>query len=243
MCTVTFVPLKEKIFLVSNRDERQWRLPAIPPQFYDFTSGKIYFPKDADEGGTWFAVHENGNILALLNGGFKNHIPQPRYERSRGLILLDLAQTTNPFDNFRSINLENIEPFTLVLWSNEKLFECRWDGERKHSKQLDVSLPYIWSSATLYDDEAIARRENWFENWLDKHPEFTIDDILDFHQFNEDENRNKDLVLHQQDKIFTVSITGVEVSAGLAHLKYLDLLTNQVFLQNITFKKEIIPNL
>ena len=243
MCTVTYIPSKEKIFLVSNRDEKHWRLPAIPPQPYDFSSGKIYFPKDADEGGSWFAVHENGNTLVLLNGGFKNHIPQPRYERSRGLVLLELAQTANPFDKFRSINLENIEPFTLVLWSNEKLFECRWDGERKHSKQLDKSLPYIWSSVTLYDDEAIAIRENLFENWLDKHPEFSIDDILNFHQFSGEANSHNNLLSNNQGKIFTVSITGVEISSATAHLKYLDLLTNQVFLQNITFKKETIPNL
>jgi len=243
MCTVTFIPSKEKIFLVSNRDEKNWRLPAIPPQSYDFSSGKIYFPKDADEGGSWFAVHENGNILVLLNGGFKNHIPQPKYERSRGLVMLDLAQTANPFDKFRSINLENIEPFTLVLWSNEKLFECRWDGERKHSIHLERSLPYIWSSVTIYDDEAIAIRENLFENWLDEHPVFSIDDIIDFHQFSGDSNSRKDLLMKSESKIFTVSITGVEVSAGTAHLKYIDLLTNQVFLQNITFKKETIPNL
>jgi transport and Golgi organization protein 2 len=243
MCTVTYIPSKDKIFLVSNRDEKHWRLPAIPPQAYDISSGKIYFPKDADEGGSWFAVHENGNTLVLLNGGFKNHTPQPRYERSRGLVLLDLAQTANPFDNFRSINLENIEPFTLVLWSNEKLFECRWDGERKHSKQLDKTLPYIWSSVTVYDDEAIAIRENQFENWLDRHPDFSIDDILDFHQFSGEANRQTDLLRNRNDKIFTVSITGVEISSATAHLKYLDLLTNQVFLQNITFKKETIPNL
>ena len=243
MCSVTFIPSKDKIFLVSNRDEKHWRLPAIPPQAYDFSSGKIYFPKDADQGGSWFAVHENGNTLVLMNGGFKNHIPQPRYERSRGLVLLDLAQTTNPFDNFRSINLENIEPFTTVLWSNEKLFECRWDGERKHSKQLDKTLPYIWSSVTLYDDEAVAIKENQFENWLDQHHEFSIDDILDFHQFNGEANSHNDLLSNSHDKIFTVSITGVEISSATAHLKYLDLLTNQVFLQNITFKKETIPNL
>lgn len=238
MCTVTFLPAQGKIFLASNRDEQYWRLPAIPPLAYSFPSGEIYFPKDADAGGTWFAVHENGNIIVLLNGSHENHVRQPAYSKSRGLVLLDLIQAGNPFDNFRSINLEDIEPFTLVLWAREELFECRWDGERKHSKQLDKFFPQIWSSVTLYNPDVIAKRQNWFEKWLAGRREFTMDDILQFHQFTGDGDSQNNLLMNRHGKVFTVSITGVEISGGTASMKYLDLLTNQIFLQHIVFKKE-----
>ncbi|MEJ0104485.1 MAG: hypothetical protein WDO19_18810 [Bacteroidota bacterium] len=38
---------------------------------------KSNFPKDGNAGGTWFAVHENGNVIVLLNGGFKFHESAP----------------------------------------------------------------------------------------------------------------------------------------------------------------------
>ena len=238
MCTVTFIPAGEKIFLVSNRDEKHWRSPAVSPQPYDFPSGKIYFPKDADAGGTWFAVHENGNAIVLLNGGFKAHVPQPPYRMSRGLVTVELIQVNHPFDRFRSINLENIEPFTLVLWENEELFECRWDGERKHSKQLDKTAPQIWSSVTLYSEEVIMKRQTWFEDWLKSRSIISLDDVLNFHRFTGDGDDHNDLLINRNGKVFTVSITGVGLSATAAHIKYLDLLTNQLFLQDIALLKE-----
>ena len=239
MCTVTYIPAKEKIFLTSNRDEKSWRFPAIPPCEYDFLSGKIYYPKDANAGGTWLAVHENGNIIVLLNGGFKFHESKPPYRKSRGLILLDLVQHESPFDFFRSISLEEIEPFTLVIWQDNELFECRWDGEKKHAKQIDKSVPHIWSSATLYNEEITSKRKMWFEKWLKERNEFSQTDILRFHQFTGDGDSHNDLAMNRDDKVFTVSITGVEISDHKAQITYLDLPENKTYLCNIDLKKEL----
>ena len=90
MCTVTFIPAKDRIYLTSNRDEKHWRTAALPPAAYEFDSGKMLFPKDGDAGGTWVAAHENGNAIVFLNGGLVAHVPNPPYRKSRGLILLDL---------------------------------------------------------------------------------------------------------------------------------------------------------
>src|ERR1044071_9417826 len=110
MCTVTFIPAGDKIYLTSNRDEKYWRSEALAPAAYQFPSGKILFPKDGDAGGTWMAVHENGNAIVFLNGGFTSHTPQPPYRKSRGLILLDLIESTAAYNSFLAINLNNIEP-------------------------------------------------------------------------------------------------------------------------------------
>ena len=74
MCTVTFIPTGDKYFITSNRDEKNTRKFAIPPSAYEFESGKIFFPKDGDRGGSWIAIHENGNAAVLLNGAFEKHI-------------------------------------------------------------------------------------------------------------------------------------------------------------------------
>ena len=239
MCTVTYIPFNRKVFITSNRDEKSWRLTAVPPQEYSFLSGKIYFPKDTNAGGSWFAVHENGNAIVLLNGGFKLHESKPPYRLSRGLILLDLIQHDSPFDYFRSISLEEIEPFTLVIWQDNELFECRWDDEKKYAKQIDKSVPHIWSSVTLYNDETALKRKSWFDAWLKNTNEFTQRDILHFHQFTGDGDAHNDLTMNRDGNVFTVSITGVEISDHTAQMAYLDLQNNREYLQHIEFKKEL----
>jgi hypothetical protein len=215
------------------------RTAALPPKEYTFLSGKIYFPKDMGAGGTWLAVHENGNVLVLLNGAIKLHESKPPYRTSRGLILLDLIQYDSPFDYFRSISLDEIEPFTLVIWQDEELFECRWDGEKKYAKQIDKSIPHIWSSVTLYGDEATAKRKQWFEEWLVGKKDFTQADIMHFHQFTGDGDGQNDLLMNRDDKVFTVSITGIEVMEHKAQMTYLDVQNNEKYKLDIQLKNEL----
>jgi hypothetical protein len=226
MCTVTFIPSRQHIVLTSNRDEKYWRQPAQVPVAHAFNTGNIIFPKDGDAGGTWFAVHENGNAVVFLNGGFEKHEPAPPYRRSRGLILLDLLDSASPYGTFMFIDLENIEPFTAVIWDNGNLYECRWDGSRKHSKQMDRSRPHIWSSCTLYDEQVISKRKQWFDNWLLKHHSPTQDDILHFHQFTGDGDTHNDLLMNRDGKVFTVSVTSAAISTDFARLQYADIRNN-----------------
>src|SRR5437763_7529422 len=163
MCTVTFIPSKEGIYLTSNRDEKHWRSAAIGPEAYAFTTGRIIFPKDGDAGGSWIAIHENGNAVVFLNGGFVFHQSKPPYRKSRGLVLIDLINHESPLASFHEIALEGIEPFTAVIWQGYELHECRWDGKDKYAKQAAADQPHIWSSATLYDEEVASKRKKWFE--------------------------------------------------------------------------------
>ena len=222
MCTVTFIPSKQKIFLTSNRDEKHWRAAASFPEAYPAQTGKIIFPKDGDAGGTWFAVHENGNAVVFLNGGFVKHTPQPPYRKSRGLILLDVVDRESPLQAFQEIDLENIEPFTAVIWEKAKLNECRWTGSEKHQSPLAEDVPHIWSSATLYDAEVVIKRRNWFQQWLEEHPHPSQEEILDFHQFTGDGDEHNDLVMNRDGKVFTVSVTSALIGEDKIVLEYVD---------------------
>ncbi|MEP7259187.1 MAG: NRDE family protein, partial [Flavitalea sp.] len=121
MCTVTYIPVGNTIFLTSNRDEQNRRLPALPPEMYNLCSGNLIFPKDGDAGGTWIAIHENGNAIVFLNGALVGHTSEPPYRKSRGLILIDLIDHITPFNSFLAINLNRIEPFTAVILDNGHL--------------------------------------------------------------------------------------------------------------------------
>ena len=239
MCTVTFLPLAKQVFLTSNRDESKERSTAIYPEVYQLSSGRILFPKDADAGGTWIALHENGNAIVFLNGAITKHEHLPPYRKSRGLILLELIDSELPFETFQKLDLDNIEPFTAIVWENRRLFECRWDGVEKHVACPDPSRPHIWSSVTLYNPEIIAKREGWFKEWLQKIPFPTQEDIIRFHQFTGDGDSRNDLRMNRNGETFTVSITSLKLENLRSVIQYLDLKNDRKSVAEFTMEKHI----
>jgi hypothetical protein len=240
MCTVTYIPAADKVYLTSNRDEKHWRSPALAPAVYDLSPGKVLFPKDADAGGTWIAAHENGNAIVFLNGAWTAHTPQPPYRKSRGLVLLDLLNSSLPYHYFLTLPLDNIEPFTAIIWEEGALYECRWDGAQKYEQTLDTSRPYIWSSVTLYNQEVIGKRQQWFEAWLQQQPTPLLEDILHFHQFTGDGDEKNDLMMNRDGKVCTVSVTAVVITAHSIDMHYLDLKNNQTFAQELATEKTMV---
>ena len=119
MCTVTFISTKEGCIITSNRDEKITREKAIPPQSYEINTKKIIFPKDQKAGGTWIAHTEN-KIVVLLNGAHEKHVVKPSYRKSRGLIVVEIASANNSLALWKTIDLTEVEPFTIVLFENNK---------------------------------------------------------------------------------------------------------------------------
>lgn len=210
MCTVTYIPVRHGFYLTSNRDEKQTRLRAEEPHIYTGRTGNLLFPKDSSAGGTWFAVHEKGFAAVLLNGAIQKHIAKPPYRRSRGLILLDLLDQPDPLQAFHSIDMDNIEPFTVVLVKDGQLQLCRWDGNTRYHRLLDAALPHIWSSVTLYSPEIIRKRELWFKDWLEGYPLPDAEAILWFHRHAGDGDKRNDVLMDRGGEMLTVSITCLE---------------------------------
>jgi len=238
MCTVTFIPVSDKFFITSNRDEKNNRRQAMPPAVYPFESGKIIFPKDGDAGGTWIALHENGNAAVLLNGAFEKHVPQPPYRLSRGQILVHVIASESPVRRFERVGLDRIEPFTLVVIEAGDLYECRWDGSKKHFRQLRKYRHHIWSSVTLYEDRVIRKREQWFAEFLNKNLNPTEEDILHFHRFSGDGDKTNDLQMERNGLYSTVSITSILLTADRGRMKYLDLKENSVHERKIELRPD-----
>lgn len=226
MCTVTYIPCRETYFITSNRDEKYSRSTAIAPVVYEINQRKLIFPKDADAGGSWIAMDENGNTAVLLNGAFEKHESTPPYKQSRGQVFLTIIAAQHPTLQFHQIDLSGIEPFTVIILDKHQLHECRWDGASKHSKQLRKHQPHIWSSVTLYDSVTIKKREKWFADFLKRHEEPTQKDILEFHHFAGDGNSDNDLLMKRDGIFSTVSITNILLTSDRASMKYVDLKNN-----------------
>lgn len=222
MCTVTFVPTKEGVYLTSNRDEKHTRSAAKHPVQKLINGYEILYPIDTDTGGTWIAVKNNGDAAVLLNGGFTNHIPASSYRQSRGIIFLELISAAHPSLLFQSIDLVDIAPFTLVLFVNATLTECRWDGEEKHVLIPDQTIPHIWSSATLYDKNVRAEREDWFREWFANTSLIDRNAIIHFHTSGGNGNSENAILVNRDNQLFTVSITSVFITRDIVDMKYID---------------------
>ncbi|MFT3795254.1 NRDE family protein [Flavobacterium sp.] len=227
MCTVSFVRSQNKIILTSNRDEEVVR-PSLEPKCYAVGNKNVYFPKDPRAGGTWFAVAENANAIVLLNGASERHEWKPPYRKSRGLIVLDLVSADSPIAEWDGIDLDHIEPFTIVLYEKEKLYQLRWNGTEKESKPLDPAKNYIWSSTTLYPKNIRDNRAQWFEQFLDTRPDVNEAEMFNFHRYTEEGNNESGLVI---DRSFlkTLSITQTVIEDNKVSFLHHDLLGQQEF--------------
>lgn len=218
MCTVTFIPTPDGFYLTSNRDESGRRGRARAPEVYSEGMGRLMYPRDADAGGSWVVLKEKATAGVLLNGAFRKHVRTASYRVSRGLLLLEIIGKPDPLEHLGGMDLDGVEPFTLVLFYGGDLWDCRWDGSRKHIQWLDRSRPHIWSSATLYDEAESSERERWFREWLTCREGVAPEDILAFH---------KRVALNRENEVFTVSVTSIVVKTTQARMIYHDLQTDE----------------
>jgi hypothetical protein len=211
MCTVSYVPLDNGFVLTSNRDELADRPASLPPGFYVTEEGvSLYYPKDPIGKGSWIAASEDERIVCLLNGGYHSHPHQPPYNRSRGLIVLEAFQYETPFDFYQSIDLIGVEPFTLIMVWAGLLFEFRWSGSEKHFLSLP-NQPYLWASATLYNNESIALKRSWLKKYLEDHPLPTQETLLDFHKDGGITDAMNGMRIKRSSGLQTLSITSIQL--------------------------------
>ncbi len=210
MCTVTYLPLGNNNFiLTSSRDVPFSRKKSEFPKKYIEDKIELYYPKDGQAGGTWIGTSIKNRLICLLNGGFKNHQQKDFYSKSRGIIVKDLLKTSDILKTCNEIELNNVEPFTLVIveWSTTLiLIEFVWDGSKKHIKKL-LQEAKIWSSSTLYSDGMKEMRIKWFTDWKLRQA-FDSKSILEFHHKAGVGNPKIDVVM-KRPKVGTVSITQV----------------------------------
>lgn len=229
MCTVSFVFANAKTIITSNRDEQVARPHAIEPRRYSVNNRNVIFPKDQKAGGTWYAITEDGTVLVLLNGAAEKHQLKSSYRRSRGLIVLDIISAISPVMAWETIDLTDIEPFTLVLFQDKKLYQLRWDEIKKETLPLDAAQNHIWSSSTLYPSEVRQKRAGWFHTFLAARPNVTEQEMLHFHRYTEEGNSENGLVIDRNGLLKTLSITQTVIDKNKIVLSHHDLQQQQEF--------------
>jgi hypothetical protein len=237
MCTVSFIPQKEKILIAHSRDEKNNREKGTAPGQYIINGYTLLCPRDKAAGGSWIACHQDGAVAVLLNGAFEKHQQRTAYRKSRGLVFLDIVASSDLYLACKRVDLTNVEPFTLVLWAGDRLFECRWDGVKKHISELSAAAAHIWSSVTLYDAAIAFKRKKWFEAWLQLHPFPSIEELVQFHLFAGDGDPDNNLRINRTGFLLTVSITAIEIAKDKFMMQYLDLPAEDKSVRELQFTK------
>ncbi|MBC7439201.1 MAG: NRDE family protein [Flavobacterium sp.] len=232
MCTVSFVASDGNIILTSNRDEKIIRPQAVEPKIYIVNNKNIIFPKDPKAGGTWYAVTETANIAVLLNGAAEKHQLKSKYRKSRGLILLDIISGNSPIETWKNIDLQEIEPFTIVLFQENKLYQLRWNEVEKETVNLRIEDNYIWSSSTLYPKAIREKRTKWFYEFINSKTTISADNMIHFHRHTESENDENGLVINRNDTLKTLSITQTTIVENKIDMSYFDLIQAEKFENN-----------
>lgn len=207
MCTVSYINGLHGRIITSNRDENIGRKSAIPPKTYRLGQCKLVYPKDPEKKGTWIAVRKDGWVAVLLNGALEPFEKSTLHTISRGQIILEIFQHWQIVSGLKSLSLERVAPFTLVLSNISRLMLVRWDGRERQIQDLDIEKSYLWSSATLYDPVTMHRKEQDFKNFMEStgyDPSPT--DVIKFHKGHY--SRTKDGMLYNDvTGIKTLSIT------------------------------------
>lgn len=241
MCTVSYLPhSRSKLTLTSSRDESRLR-KTNPPIKQMVAGNAIYFPQDEIAGGTWIAASSNKRISCLLNGAFQNHIRKDEYGKSRGKILLESFEFSDVDEFVNLADFENVEPFTLIfiqLNKSLKLTELRWDGFHKYYKTLDSKKPQIWSSATLYNENARKIRNQWFNDWLNNSTQLNEQNIWKFHSSSHGNDPSMDILMKRNEILQTVSITQITMNNQLLKMRYQDLIHSKYGVIHDYFQKD-----
>jgi hypothetical protein len=236
MCTVTYLPTGSSIIITSNRDEKKVRSIAQPPAFYNNGKYKLYYPKDEVSQGTWFISNQKGYVGVLLNGAGILHESKPPYKLSRGTILPIIFQSDHPLQALQRLELTGIENCTIILFVQQKLYQCRWDGSNLEQIELDKNIPHVWSSITLYEMAMIEERHAWFFEWLNERNYYSQQDIINFHSTAGKGNNEYGLLMNRNNELCTVSITSIEVASPVSIMQYFDKQTNEVCTLEIPFQ-------
>jgi hypothetical protein len=230
MCVLTYIPtLRQGFILTNNRDEALVRPKAIPPKKYIINGKAVYFPKDAQAGGTWLAT-SNDFTLCLLNGAFEKHKHNPPYKQSRGQVILDFFKYETVDDFIGSYTFEGIENFTLIVVhtkDNLQLCEFRWDGRELYYSSKNPNEAHIWSSSTLYPAEIRVEREKWFSDFRKQNPNASNKQVIDFHLHGGTGDIHNDMRINRNDELVTQCVFQVMKENAYLSFSFHDLLSEQ----------------
>lgn len=155
MCILSIYFQPNGDFIITqNRDESHLRPTSDKIETRKFGTKEFTGPIDLVSNGTWM-YYTDSFVVCILNGEYEKHQHRPPYSRSRGLIALDFLNYNTVNEFVEQINLEGVEPFTMVMLDRHSNYKTIlvWNGHHKYLEDHYDEQLIVRSSSTLYDAE------------------------------------------------------------------------------------------
>lgn len=222
MCTLTVVPLPNRLRLVFNRDELRTRAIALPPQQRRLGGLTGLLPIDPFSEGSWLGINEAGLILALLN---VNPLP-PRPTGgegglSRGLVipaLLRHGTLEEALDGLGPLTREQFRPFRLIAIQHQEIAEVRFEEGQVRTTRGSLAAPLLFTSWGLGDALAEEPRRRLFEEMLGPGCDLAARQDA-FHRHSWPERPHLSVCMRRADAC-TVSCTTLDIHRDRAVMTY-----------------------
>lgn len=212
MCIVSiFSDEKGDFILTQNRDETCLRPTSKEVETKERYNQEFTGPVDLVSGGTWI-YYSRKYVACILNGAYRKHSHNPPYKMSRGLVILELLKYDSIDEFMDKIDLEGIEPFTMIMIDRLKQEKkiLVWDEIEKHKEDVSGEKLIVRSSSTLYTEEEKQEHKQFFLN-LNFHEPYEIFKLQD---------KIKMLENNKFPTVMTTSITQIIQSQNEVSLQF-----------------------
>lgn len=199
--------------LFFNRDERKTRQRESGPSLVRENGVQLIAPRDADHGGTWLAVNEQGVTYALLNHyDLSAQRPAPKNPTSRGVLPIRLGSGSS----LEEMDLHAFRPFHLVrVAPSQSTRHWIWNGASLTDSILSEDDRPLTTSS-FDSGRAIELRRQAFRE-LGETP--STEALAAFHRSGSVHGSPYG-VLMQRDDAQTMSITHIEVRSDKVLVDY-----------------------
>ena len=219
MCSISFLPQPEGLFLAMNRDEQLSRAAALPPRTETCGRQRAIFPREPS-GGTWIGVNENGLAAALVNWYARTH---GAGRRSRGEIIplvLGAADLGEADCLMRTISTSAFNPFRLLLFSAHEKRAAMWNCADGVLERIAVSWTRAhWFSSGYDEVSASAVRGHTVLQAAAEADAGSIDWVRRLHRSHTPSQGPFSICMHREDAC-TVSYTEVRATRDSATCQY-----------------------
>jgi len=221
MCTVSIVPHRDGLRVMSNRDERRDRAVALAPQLISLGSMTAVLPIDPVGGGSWIGANDAGLVAAVLNRHQGGSCDEARTSASRGELVpmaLGFGSIDAALSALQAIDPGRYRPFRLVLVQKHEMAFVVGDTRRFTFSTATLREPSMFTASSLGDRFVDTPRRRLFE-WLMMDHGAQLDGQSVFHRHQWTGKGDISVVMERGDAA-TVSRTTVDVGAVVVALEY-----------------------
>jgi hypothetical protein len=223
MCTVSIVPTDGGFRCIFNRDERQGRSIAHPPNARRLGQRCAVFPVDPEGGGSWIGANDDGLVAMLLNRRDRQPRGLPAPRLSRGTIVLGLLEhgtAERACTALSRLAPELFGPFSIVVVQGWRARVITSDDVTDHT-DITLARPIMLTSSSLGDQVAIEARQSLFEELVVRRSDWIAGQEA-FHRHQWTDRPEVSVVMRRQDAS-TVSRTTIDLDRHRITMRYEDL--------------------